>query len=117
MEAARRAEFASDCRKHIIPFADEHSDSGAVERKKPRCERPVPAGQVDANQFEFSARRRTVMSLSTEDLISAVLARPPLWNSSDRNHSNRQMVKVLWEEIKELCGVSNGNYILFNINY
>uniref|UniRef100_A0A2H1W621 SFRICE_016777 n=1 Tax=Spodoptera frugiperda TaxID=7108 RepID=A0A2H1W621_SPOFR len=31
------------------------------------------------------------MPLTTEDLISAVLARPPLWNSSDSDHSNRQV--------------------------
>lgn len=48
------------------------------------------------------------MPLTTEDLISAVLARPPLWNSSDSDHSNRQVIKKLWKEIKIISGDSDG---------
>nr|XP_034837878.1 uncharacterized protein LOC117994107 [Maniola hyperantus] len=42
------------------------------------------------------------MSFNTEEFISAVQARTPIWQSKHRHHMNRNILNKLWKEIAEL---------------
>lgn len=43
-----------------------------------------------------------IMSYNTEDFISAVQARTPIWHSKNKHHMNRNVLNKLWKEIAEL---------------
>jgi hypothetical protein len=42
------------------------------------------------------------MSFNTEEFISAIQARTPIWQSKHRHHMNRNILNKLWNEIAEL---------------
>ena len=49
-------------------------------------------------------------SFTTEELISAVLERPALWKANDPCHSNKDVTKRMWDEIKQLAHVDNSEF-------
>lgn len=42
------------------------------------------------------------MSFNTEEFISAVQARTPIWQSKHNHHMNRNVLNKLWKEIAGL---------------
>ena len=54
-----------------------------------------------------------------ESLISAVFSRPAIWDSSVKNHSDRDIIQKLWNEIAEElnCEGNNNESYFINIEF
>lgn len=49
--------------------------------------------------------------METEAFIAEILARPAIWKSSHPQHKFKNVVKKLWEEIKQQFLDSDGEYL------
>ncbi|GBP59964.1 hypothetical protein EVAR_84464_1 [Eumeta japonica] len=60
--------------------------------------------QVSSTSLNLSleTKARFIMSFNTEEFVSAVQARTPIWQSKHVHHINRNVLNKLWKEIAEL---------------
>jgi len=55
--------------------------------------------------------------MEVEFLINLVRERPPIYDPSDRNHRDRDVIAALWKEVAAAMKSTGKTTVLFTMNY